>query len=102
MAKTFVNVAASQTDTAIVAAVSGKKIRVLSCAVSCGGTASTVTFNSKSGGAGTAISATFNNSIVMPFDSTGWFLTNTGEGLSVSTGAGSTTGIQIDYDFVAP
>lgn len=100
MAKFFSNPTASTTDGALVTGVAGKRVRVLAAAVSCGGTASTVTFNSKPAGAGTAIGPAFNNSIVLPYDPNGWVLSNSGEGLTVSTGTGSTTGILIDYDFV--
>lgn len=102
MPSTFANIAASTTDGAVVAAVAGRKIRVKAVGVSCGGTASTVTFTTKPGGAGTAISATFNNSISLPELTKGWFDTNSGEGLSVTTGAGSTTGIQLSYDLITP
>jgi hypothetical protein len=97
----FANVAASSTDTSLVSAVAGKKIRVLNATVSCGATASSVTFNSKPAGAGSAISATFNNSVALS-DGDGYFETNVGEGLSVTTGAGSTTGIQVAYTLVTP
>lgn len=96
------NVAASQTDSSLVAAVSNKRIRVVSVAALAGGTATNLTFNSKPSGAGTAISCLFanaaNGGFVLPEASEfGWFETNVGEGLSVTTGAGSTTGIQIVY-----
>lgn len=98
------NVNASQTDSQIVAAVANKKIRVLSMVSQCGGTATNLTFNSKPGGAGTAISPTFQNGAnggeVLPFSPIGHFDTNTGEGLTVTTGAGSTTGISVKYILV--
>lgn len=97
------NVAASQTDSSLVAAVAGKKIRVLSAVAVAGGTATNLTFNSKGGGAGVAISCLFangaNGGFVLPMsaDGSGWFETNTGEALTVTTGAGSTTGILVKY-----
>src|SRR5262245_60028477 len=54
--RTFANIAASQTDSSIVTAVGGKKIRVLSYRVMAGGTATDFTFNTKPTGAGSAIS----------------------------------------------
>lgn len=92
---------ASSTDTAVVAAAAGFKVRVLSVVLS-GPTATAVTFNSKPAGAGTAISATFicpaNGNLVLPYDPHGWFKdTNVGEGLSVTTGSGGTVNIQIGY-----
>lgn len=98
------NVAASQTDSVIVAAVAGKKIRVLGTIFACGGTATNLTFNTKPAGAGTAITALWANGInggaVLPWCAAGWFETNVGDGLTVTTGAGSTTGIQVVYVLV--
>jgi hypothetical protein len=97
----FDDIAASQTDSALIAAVAGTKLRVHAFAVSCGATPSTVVFNSKPAGAGTAVSPIFNNSISMPeLQPGGWFETVSGEGLSVSTGAGSTTGVLVVYSRV--
>lgn len=95
------NVTASSTDASVVAAVAGMQIRVHAIVFQCGGTATTATFNSKPSGAGTAISAQFQNGAnggaVLPFIDVGWFQTNAGEGLSLTTGAGSTTGVQVVY-----
>ena len=85
-------------------AVAGQRVRVLGLAISCGATASTVVLNSKPAGSGTAISAIFNNSIVLepipPGKGFGWFETSAGEGLTASTGTGSTSGIQVIYEMV--
>lgn len=96
----YVDVAASATDTALVTAVPGKKIRVHSMGVSCGATPSTVVINSKSGSAGTAAGPILNNSISLPFSPAGWFESNRSEGLSVSTGAGSVSGVLVVYSLV--
>jgi hypothetical protein len=99
----FSNVAASTTDSSLVAAVAAKVIYVVGAVIVCGGTATSITFNSKPAGAGTAISATFalgaNGGFVWPCegDGTSLFQTNSGEGLTVTTGAGSTVGIQLLY-----
>lgn len=97
----FANVAASQTDSSLVASPGAVKIRVLSVYAVAGGTATTLTFNSKGGGAGTAISALFANAAnggeILPFSPVGWFETSTSEALTVTTGAGSTTGIGVVY-----
>lgn len=97
----FANVAQSQTDSAVVAAVSGKRIRVIAVCCVAAAVATNITFNSKPGGAGAAISALFangaNGGFVLSFNPVGWFQTVSGEGLSVTTGAGSTTGIQVTY-----
>lgn len=93
----FANIAASQTASSLVAAIAGKRIRVLGLVLLAGATATTAIFNS----AGTAISMTFangaNGGAVLPFSLGGWFQTNPGEALTVTTGAGSATGIQICY-----
>jgi hypothetical protein len=89
------NVAHSQTDSEIVAAVAGKKHRVLAVAFVCGATATNATFNSAS----TAISMLFanaaNGGAVLPLNELGWFETAAGEALTLTTGVGSTTGVQV-------
>lgn len=100
--RAFANIATATTDGSVVAAVAGKKIRVLAVSVTTGATATSTTFNTKPTGAGTAISATFtlgaNGSKEMAFNPTGWFETNAGEGLSATTSAaGATTGIHVVY-----
>jgi hypothetical protein len=99
-------IAASATDSILVAAVATKKIRVVSFMINQGDTTpSTVTFNSKGAGAGTAIfpplKYSANGGTNPPEMSTGWFETNAGEGLSVTTGAGSTTGVVVIFTLVA-
>ena len=95
------DIAASQTDDVVVAAVAGRKIRVHAVFLMCGATATTTRFRSKPGGAGTDISCLFqpgaNGGAVLPFNEVGWFETVIGEGLAASTGAGSATGYQIVY-----
>lgn len=96
----FANIAASQTASSLVAAVVGKKISVLSLAFVCGATATNATFNS----AGAAISALFanaaNGGAILGHNPLGWFQTVAGEALTLTTGAGSTTGVQIVYVLV--
>ena len=104
---TFANVAASQTNSALVAGVSGKKIAVLAASFVAGATATNATFNSKpSGSAGSAISMLFangaNGGAVLGFNLHGWFVTKAGEGLTLTTGSGSTTGVQLVYAYVDP
>lgn len=99
--RALANVSASQTDSSIIAAVSGKKIRVLAVVMVAGGTATNATFNTKPSGSGTAISPLFangaNGGAVLPFNRAGWFETGTNEGLTVTTGSGSATGILVIY-----
>ncbi len=98
------NVAASQTDSPIIAAVAGYSIRVLSVYALAGGTATDLTFNSKPAGAGAAISPLLGNEArggeVLGYHPHGHFRTLVGEGLSVTTGAGATTGLQVTYILV--
>lgn len=97
-------VAASGTDTAIIAAVTGKSIRVFAADLDCAGTATVFTFNSKPSGAGTAIAGPYNQAISeskgLEFNPHGWFQTAVGEGLSCTTGAGSNTTVLITYGLV--
>ena len=105
---TFANVAASSTDGSLnIAAVSGKRVAVLAVAFVAGATATNATFNSKpSGSAGSAISMLFangaNGGAVLGFNLHGWFVTKAGEGLTLTTGSGSTTGVQVVYAYVDP
>lgn len=98
---TFANVAASQTDSALVGAVASKMICVHMLSAVAGGTATNLTFNSKPAGAGTAISPLYANAAnggeVLPYAPIPWFCSTAGEGLTVTTGAGSTTGILVKY-----
>lgn len=101
----FDSVAASQTDSILVAAVAGSKVRVLTFLVNHGDTtASAVTFNSKGSGAGTArtpaLKGAANGVVGASSDRAGLFDTLVGEGLSVTTGAGSTTGIMVTYELI--
>lgn len=92
------NVTASSTGTTVVAAVAFKAIRVVQVAMVTAATATNVTFNTSSGA---AISPLFangaNGGAVLNYNSEGWFTTVPGDGLTVTTGAGSTTGILIGY-----
>ena len=95
------NIAASTTDGALVAAVASKKIRVLTWIALAAATATNLTFTSKPAGAGSAISALFalgiTNGAAQGFSPIGHFETVAGQGLSVTTGAGSTVGVQVVY-----
>jgi hypothetical protein len=92
------NTAASQTNSTVVAAITNRRIRVIALAMVAGGTATTAVFNS---GSTAAISPTFanaaNGGAVLPLNDRGWFTTNAGEALTVTTGAGSATGILVTY-----
>lgn len=99
------SIAASTTDSSLVAAVTNARIRVLALVINQGDTTpSSVTFNTKPSGSGTsifsALKAAANGGFVLPYNPAGWFTTGVGEGLSVTTGAGSTTSVGVVYDLV--
>lgn len=95
------NVAASSTDSALITAVGGKKLRIITFRLHAGATATVATFNSKPGGAGTAITEAFalgaNGGRSEQINEFGHFETVSGEGLSLTTGAGSTVGVGGSY-----
>lgn len=104
----FDNIASATTDSILVAAVAGRKIRVRSVALVQGTAAGGITFNSKPAGAGVAISPAFTPAASSTFslpdmDEGGWFETNVGEGLSVTTGTTtSAVAVLVTYDLVTP
>lgn len=69
--------------------------------LSCAGTATTVTLNTKPAGAGVAIfgpiNLAANTTVVLPPDAGGYFKTNAGEGLTATTGVGSTVTVELTY-----
>lgn len=98
----YSNVPPSQGAAPLIAAVPGKKIRVLALAMACDDTATSSTFRSKSAAGPTMIiSCPFanaaNGGAVLNFNPAGWFETKPGEALTVTTGEGSNTGYQIVY-----
>lgn len=96
----FANVAAAQTDSALVAAVASKRIKVLYYSAGAAGTATDFQFNTKPGGAGSAVHATLRaaaSTWQSAYCPVGCFQTAAGEGLAVTTGAGATVGISIAY-----
>ena len=107
----FVNVAASTTDQKFqdlagntLNAMPGQKYRVINYTMICGDTPTNVTFNSKGSGGGTAISMLHacapNGGVAPAYAPVGHFETKLGEALTVTTGAGSSVGIQITYILV--
>jgi len=102
----FANIAAAQTDAALVTAIAGTAIKVCGAYVKAGSTATAITFNSKGAGAGTPVTCLFamgiNGDLELPFTGEGWFETTVGQGLTCTTGAGATTGIQLIYSVTVP
>jgi hypothetical protein len=95
------NIGSATTDGAVITGVANKCLRIVSAFVVTGGTATNVTFNTKPAGSGTAISQLIacaaNGGLVLPYNFDGWFTTNVGDGLTVTTSSGSTTGINVTY-----
>lgn len=88
--------AAGNGNNTIVAAVAGKKIRVLQCFLIMTGTAVTIRFESAADG--TALTGqmqpTQGGGFVLPFSPVGWFETNAGELLNLElSGAQSVDGV---------
>jgi hypothetical protein len=101
--RTFANVASGVTASSMIAAVSGKIIRVLSVYALCGGTATTLTFNSNSAAISALLANAANGGEVLPYHPQGWFETAEDQALTVTTSAeGSTTGVGITYVLVSP
>lgn len=95
---------ALSTDTSIVTAVAGKKVRVIRYALSRGtGAATVVVFNSKPSGVGTSISqnitvAASNN--LKESDNNGLFETAAGEGLTANNSSLATVVVMVTYILV--
>lgn len=91
------NVTSGSTDAALISAVANHSLVIISFRVMAGNVATSATFNTKPGGAGSAISETFqcgiNGGQMGPFQPVGHFKTNSGEGLTLTTGSGSTVGV---------
>ncbi len=88
---------ASQSNASLVALVANKKIRVLQLHLDCAGTATVATLQTNS----TAIAGPYNQAAseqtMLPYSPHGWFETNAGEALKITTGAGSTTSVLLAY-----
>ena len=99
----FVNATGATTDFAVVAAVAGSRIRVLSYSLSAVvAGVSSGTFTSKPGGAGTAISPLISlplNGFVSESSPVGLFQTVSGQGLSITTGL-NIVGVRVTYILV--
>lgn len=90
-------VAASSTDSSLIALVAGRKLRIVSLAAQCGSTATDMTFESGGSTRKHKIPAGANGGQVLPYNSVGWFETVAGESLTVTTTAGSSCEITGTY-----
>ena len=91
--------AASSGDNTLVAAVTGKKIRVHSCVLIMTGTAVTIRF--ESGAGGTALTGQMTPSqgggFVLPHNPVGWFETVAGELLNLELGGAQSADGVLNY-----
>lgn len=106
---TFSNVSPSTTDSAIITGKPGVIMRVVGGWLMASGTATTITFNSKGPSAGTAITSSvycgINGGVLFPSNQPdrvaeapyGYFQSNKGEGITASTGGGTTVGVNLVY-----
>ena len=92
---TFVTVT-SLGSNEVIAAVAGRRIRVVGLAV-----ITTLANAVKFMSAATDISATLplgaNGGVVLPFNEHGWFQTSEGEALNINLGTATSTGVQVVY-----
>lgn len=92
------DVAAAQSDVSVIAAVAGRRLRILALVVTADTAATTITFES---GTATGISGTLdvapNDPLVLPEFQLGWFETAAGEAFTVNTGAGGGVTLQTIY-----
>lgn len=103
------NIAPSQTDSSLIAAQMGVAYRVIGGFAMVAGTATNVTLLSKGTGAGTTIGPLMpcgiNGGISWPIAAQqktgdapyGYFESNRGEGITITTGAGASTAIHLIY-----
>lgn len=89
--------AASQTDATIIAAVGGKKLRVVSLVTQCGSTSTTLLFESGTATRIHRVPAGANGGQALGYNPAGHFETAVGAALTVTTGSGSDTDITLTY-----
>lgn len=95
------DIAASQTDAELAPAPgAGKKIIVTAVAFVCGDTATTAVLNSASDAISQIFQNGANGGAVIGYHPKGWYACAENEPLTVTTGAGSTTGINGTYMIV--
>ena len=100
--RTFANPAAIA-DNAVVAAVAGRKIKVLAMKLwNNAATANTATVKSNAAAisAPYTMQAAMHGSIDFPYNEAGWFLTNLGEALNLALTAATAVGATVVYTLV--
>ena len=92
--------AATLTDQTLVAATSGKSIRLIRAYITTNAN-TTFAFRTKPAGAGTLISAAHRllaaTPVLLPTDPTGYWQTTVSQGLNIDAGAGGNVYIDIEY-----
>lgn len=81
---------------AVVAAVTGKKIRVLS-AVIISASANSIKFLTAAADLSALFAFAANGGLVLDFNEHGWFETNAGEALNINLSAAAAVGVSIQY-----
>src|SRR5678815_5218098 len=100
--RSFVNPAAIA-DNTVVAAVSGRKIKVLAMKLwNNAATANTATVKSNAAAISSpfTMQAAMHGSIDFPYNEAGWFLTNLGEALNLALTAATAVGVTVVYTLV--
>ena len=90
-------VVSADTDEELIAAVGGKKLRILALAVQCAGTATTILFESSTTTRIHRVPAGANGGQILPFNPVGWFETASGASLTATLTAGSDADISGVY-----
>jgi len=91
----FVN-PSTATDTAVVAAITGKSIRVHAVATVAGG-ANNLLFKSGTTALCGTMALAANGGFVLPYNEAGWFVTAASEALNLTTSAAVATGATVVY-----
>jgi len=95
-----VNIPSGTSESEVVAAVPGRRIRVMAFFFVCGDTGTTAVFLSASDPISPLIDNAANGGAAPGESKLGWFETERGEPLKVTTGAGSATGVHVVYALV--
>lgn len=89
--------AAAQTDSSLIAAVTNKKIKVHALSVTCGSSATTLTLESGTSTRVHKIDMGAYGGSILPFSPVGWFATAASAALTGTTSSGSSVEITLQY-----
>ena len=94
------NVPASSTEYQLIQANSSFGVKILAAILSAGSTATTIVFNTGSTPISPTITCPANSPVILPITDQGWFeRSNPSDNLTITTGAGSTVGIQLIWTY---